>query len=266
MTVNIDYFGTDLASIFETPAQGTVHANVLYLANGTDIAATFTNLSSVSTANGNIASRIPPSGVLLTTGTDLSSVFAGASSNYSLTTPLAPTHAGFTSPVTLTHTFTVTFASAAALTNYFKYGGRITLGPTQGTGTAADTDLAAMFTQIGKVIIYDAGTYISGAGAGVVINSGTTGGSNIGVTQTTLITATEATTYTSNTYVVKITANAATGSATVLTITAILSIVTNGTVVDSYTGTYTSTIQQRNYSGVVTPTQAAPTFATTTAP
>jgi hypothetical protein len=266
MTVNIQYKGTDLASIFENPALGTLHANVNYQSAGTDIANTFTNLASVSVANGNIASRIPPTGILTSAGTDFSSIFAGASSNWTLTTPLAPTHTGFTSPTTLTHTFTVTFASAAALTSYFNYGGRITIGPTQSAGTVADTDLNAMFTQIGKVVIFDVGTYITGAGSGITVNNPNVGGTNIGTTQTTLVTATEATTYTSNTYTVKITANAAAGSATVLTITAILGIVTHGTVVDSYTGTYTSTIQQRNYTGVVTPTQSAPTFATTVAP
>jgi len=266
MTANIQYKTTDLDSIFETPKQGTAAANVNYQVAGVDIAGRYTALANVTTGNGNIAARIPPTGVLSSAGTDLSSIFAGAPAQYSLTTPLAPTHAGFTSPTTLTHTFTVTFASAAALTSYFSYGGRIIVGPNQSAGTAADTNLQAMFAQVGTFIIYDVGNYISGAGSGIVLNNAAIGGSNIGVTQTTILTGTEATTYTSNTYVVKIQANAAAGSATVLTINIVLSIVTHGTIVDTYTGTYTSTIQQRNYSGFVTPTQTAPTLLTTTAP
>lgn len=266
MTANISYKGTDLDLIYENPKLGAAISNVNYLVASSDISNRFTGLANVTIGNGNIATRIPPTGILASAGTDLSSLFAGKPSQYTITTPLSPTHATFTSPITMTHRFTVTFASAAALTNYFTYGGRIIIGPSQSAGTTADTNLQAMFTQIGTLVIYDVGHYITGAGAGVTVNNSGTGGSNIGVTQTTILTATEATTYTSNTYVANIQANAAAGSATVLTINAILTIVTAGSTPDSYTGTYTSNIQQRNYSGAVTPTQAAPTFATTVAP
>jgi len=266
MTANIQYKGSDLDNIYENPILGAAGSNVGYQVATVDIAGRYTSLANVTTGNGNIAARIPPTGILTSAGTDLSSIFAGKPSNWSLTTPLNPVHVGFTSPITLTHTFTVTFGSAAALTSYFNYGGRIIIGPSQSAGTVADTDLAAMFTQVGTFIFYDVGNYITGAGSGVVLNNSAIGGSNIGTTLTTVLTATEATLYTGNTYVVRIQANAASGSATILTISAILTIVTHGTIADTYTGTYTSNIQQRNYSGSVTPTQTAPTFATTTSP
>ena len=267
MTANIQYKTTDLDSIFETPIKGAARANVNYQVAGVDIAGRYTALTNVTTGNGNIASRVPPTGILTSAGTDLSSLFAGAASQHSLTTPLSPTHAGFTSPTTLTHTFTMTFASAAALTNYFTYGGRVIIGPSQSAGTASDADLQLMFGQIGTFIIYDVGNYITGAGSGVVINNAAIGGSNIGTTQTTLMTATEGTLYTSNTYVVRLQANAAAGSATVLTVSIVLTIATHGVITDTYTGTYTSNIQQRNYTGFVTPSPiAAPTFVTTVAP
>jgi len=268
MTANIQYQGNDLDNIYENPILGAAGSNVGYQVATVDIAGRYTSLANVTTGNGNIAARIPPTGILTSAGTDLSSIFAGKPSNWSLTTPLNPSHPGpFNSPQTFTHTFTVTFGvTPAALTNYFNYGGRIIIGPSQSAGTAADTDLQLMFTQIGTFILYDVGHYITGAGAGVVLNNPTIGGSNIGTSLTTILTATEATTYTGNTYVVRIQANAAAGSATVLTISTILTIVTHGTIGDLYSGTYTSNIQQRNYSGSVTPTQTAPTFATITAP
>jgi hypothetical protein len=266
MTANISYKGTDLDNIYENPILGAATTSRNYLVAGVDISTRYTALSNVTTGNGNIAARIPPTGILTSAGTDLSSIFAGKPSNWAVTTPLAPTHAGFTSPTTLTHTFTVTFASAAALTNYFNYGGRITILPSQTGAGAADADLQLMFAQIGTLIIYDAGHYITGTGTGVVVNNPTVGGSNIGTTPTTFLTATEATLYTSNTYTVTVTADAAAGSATVLTVSAVLVIATHGTIVDTYAGTYTSSIGQRNYNGAVTPTQAAPTFVTTVTP
>ena len=265
MTANIQYKGTDLDNIYENPILGAATSARNFLVAGTDISNRYTALANVTTGNGNIAARIPPTGILTSAGTDLSSIFAGKPSNWALTSPLAPTHVGFTSPTTLTHTFTVTFASAAALTNYFNYGGRLILTPGQSGGTTADTDLLLMFNQIGSTVIYDTGHYITGAGSGVTVSNSGVGGSNIGTTPAQFLSATEGTLYTGNTYVITVTANAAAGSATVLTVSIVLNIVTHGTISDTY-GTYTSLVQQRNYNGSVTPTQAAPTFATTVAP
>ena len=262
MTANIQYKGTDLDNIFENPILGAATSARNFKVAGVDISSRYTALANVTTGNGNIAARIPPTGILTSAGTDLSSIFAGKPSNWALTSPLVPTHVGFTSPTTLTHTFTVTFASNQARLDYFYYGGRLILTPGQSGGSTADTDLLLMFNQIGSTVIYDTGHYITGTGTGVTVSNSGLGGANVGTTAIQFLSATEGTLYTGNTYVINANVNAA---GTILTISIILSIVTHGTIVDTY-GTYTSLVQQRNYNGSVTPTQAAPTFATTVAP
>lgn len=270
MTVNISYKGTDLDLIYETPKLGVAHANVNYQSQvGSptgDIAGRYTDLAAVTTGNGNIATRIPATGILLANGTDLSSAFAGNPGQYSLTTLTTQTGAVVKSvgtTATLTHQFTVTFASASALTNYFLYGGRIQITAANNgsfTASTADALLQTMLSSMGTLIIYDSGHY---AGGGTV-NNPTVGGSNLGTTSTTFLTLTDGSPYGTSTYVVTAVADAAAASATVLTITAVLTLVQAGSVADSYAGSRVSTIQQRNYSGAVTPTQSAPTYATIT--
>ena len=272
MTVSICYKGTDLDLIYETPKLGVAHANVNYQSQvGSptgDIAGRYTDLAAVTTGNGNIATRIPATGILLANGTDLSSIFAGSPGQYSLTTLTTQTGAVVRSvgtTATLTHQFTVTFASAAALTNYFNFGGRIQIqAANNGTFTAgtADALLQTMLSSMGTLIIYDSGHYRTGAGG--TVNNPTVGGSNLGTTSTTFFTLTDGSPYGTSTYVVTAVANAAAASATVLTITAVLTLVQAGSVADSYAGSRVSTIQQRNYSGAVTPTQSAPTYSTIT--
>lgn len=270
MTANIQYKTTDLDNIFENPIQGAFAANSGFQVAGVDISNRYSALAAASAANGNLGSQIPPTGNLTKAGTDLSSIYVGKPSMWSLTTPLSPTHAGWTTPLTLTHTFTVTFASAAALTNYFTYGGRIIINPTQSTGSVVDYDLQLMFNTVGTFVMYGAGNYYISTPAvpanGIVVNYPAFGGNNIGTTQVLALTAHPAS-YGSNLYTIKVQANAAAGSATVLTFTCTLTTITHGTIVDTYTGTYRSNISQRNYSGFVTPTPiAAPTFVTTVAP
>lgn len=261
MTANIQYAGVDIDNIYENPRLGAAASNANYQVSGVDISDRFSALSSASEANGNIATRIPPTGILLSSGTDLSSIFVGKPTQYSLTTPSGGSQnsgGGWTTPKTWTHTLTVTFSSASALTNYFLYGGRIQIAPSQSSGTVADNTLATMFSNMGTLIIYDQGHYRTGTG-GTITNAGT-GGSNIGTTPVALFNTTDGSPYTATTYTVSMVANASAGSATVLTITTVLTTVTAGSVADTYTGTYTSTIQQRNYSGSVPPTQSVPTF------
>jgi hypothetical protein len=266
MPANISYKGTDLDNIFENPILGAATSNRNYLVSGTDIAQRYTALANVSIANGNIAARIPPTGILTSAGTDLSSIFAGKSSNYSVTTLTTQSGASAKSigaTQTLTHQFTITFASASALTNYFTYGGRILItGANTGGSGSADTTLTAMFSSMGTFTVYDVGCYRTGAGG--TVNNPSVGGSNIGTSSTLLYTLTDGSPYGSSNYTITMVANAASGSATVLTFTCVLTLVQAGTVADSYTGTRTSQIQQRNYAGAVTPTQSAPTYATVT--
>lgn len=265
MPANISYKGTDLDSLFDTPKTGLTLASIGFQVAGTDIVTRFTGLAYRSAAAGNLGSRIPPTGILTSAGTDLSNIFAGNSSQYSITSLAAVTGAALSvgATVSRTHSFSLTFASAAELTNYFLYGGRIQItAANTGTYTAgtANALLQTMLASMGTLIIYDAGHYRTGAGG--TVNNAATGGSNIGTTSTLLYTLTDGSPYSASTYTVTMIANAAVGSATVLTITIVLTLVQSGTVADSYAATArTSTIQQRNYSGVVTPTQSAPTYA-----
>jgi hypothetical protein len=262
MTANIQKAGTDLDTLFAAHVTNNAANATGYQVAGVDIQTRYDPLSAPAQAN--IGARIPATNITTSASgwsanTDLASIFAGNAALYSLTTPAGGTgsHAGFTSPITMTHTITITFASAAALTNYFFYGGRIQLSCSQSAGQPADTVLATMFSNMGTIIIYDAGHYQSGGSGGTVTNTGT-GGSNIGTTPVALYNTTDGSPYTATTYSVSMVANAAAGSATVLTITTTLTVNTAGIIVDTYTGTYTSNIQQRNYS-----TQAVPTFGST---
>ena len=262
MTANIQKAGTDLDTLFAAHVTNNAANATGYQVAGVDIQTRYDPLSNPAQAN--VGARIPATNITTSaTGysanTDLASIFTGNAGQYSLTTPASGTgtHVTFTSPITMTHAITVTFASAAALTNYFYYGGRILLSASQSAGTVADTDLAALLSAIGTIIIYDAGLFQSGGSTGTITNA-TTGGSNVGTGSIALFNATEATLYTANTYAISMNANAAAGSATTLTINIVLTIVTHGTIADSYTGTYTSTVQQRNYS-----TQTVPTFSHT---
>lgn len=264
MTANIRSLGTDLDTLFSAHVTNNAAFVVGYSVSGTDLQTRYDPLSNPDQSN--VGARIPATNILTSvTGwspnTDLSSIFCGNASQYSLTEPSGGTQTsggGWSSPTTWVHTLTVTFSSAAALTNYFFYGGRIQILPSQSSGTAADNALATMFSNMGTLIIYDQGHYRTGTG-GTITNAGT-GGTNIGTTPVALFNTTDGSPYTSTTYDVSMVANNSVGLATVITITTVLTTVTAGSVADTYTGTYTSTIQQRNYSGIIPPTQSIPTF------
>jgi hypothetical protein len=262
MTANIQSAGTDLDTLFAAHVTNNAASATGYQVAGTDIQTRYDPLANPAQAN--LGSRIPATNIKTSaTGwsanTDLATIFAGNAGQYSLTTPAGGTgsHAGFTSPITLTHTITITFASAAALTNYFNFGGRIQISASQSAGTSADTALGTMFTNMGTIVIYDAGHFQTDGSGGTVTNTGT-GGSNIGTSSVALYNTTDGSPYTSTTYSMSMVANAAAGSATVLTITTTLTVTTAGTIADTYTGTYTSNVQQRNHS-----TQTVPTFSHT---
>jgi len=258
MAANIQSGGVDLDTLFAPHVTNNAAGLVNYRVAGVDLQTRYDPLA--NPAQQNLGSRIPNTSLLTSAiawspNTDLAAIFCGNAGQYSLTTPAGGTKSttGWTSPRTWTHTLTVSFASAAALTNYFFYGGRIQISPSQSAGTVADNTLATMFSNIGTIVIYDQGHFRTGSG-GTVNNPGT-GGSNIGTGSVSLFTANDGGVYSASTYSISMVANAAAGSATVLTITITLNIVTAGVIPDTYTGTYTSAIQQRNH-----PTQTVPTF------
>lgn len=261
MTANISSLGVDLDTLFAPHVTNNAANATGYRVAATDIQTRYDVLA--NPAQFNVSSRIPS--LLITTSaagwspnTDLASIFCGNASQYSLTTPANGTKftSGWSSPKTWKHTITIIFANATALTNYFYYGGRIQISPTQSVGTLADNTLATMFSNMGTMVVYDIGNYRTGSGGALL--SPTTGGSSIGTSPVTIYSTTDGSPYTATTYNISIVANAAIGSATALTITTVLQTVTSGTIADTYSGTYTSNIQQRNY-----PTQAVPTFAST---
>lgn len=151
------------------------------------------------------------------------------------------------------------------MTSYFTYGGRILItAANNGSFTAGTEDalLQTMLSSMGTFVIYDQGHYRTGAGG--VVNNAAIGALELGTTSTLFYTLTDGSPYNSSNYTITAVANAAAGSATVLTITIVLTLVQAGSVADSYNGTRVSQIQQRNYSGVVSPTQSAPTYSTVT--
>ena len=260
MPANIFSAGVDLDTLYAPFVSASPVSNIGYQVAGVDIRTRYDPLS--NPAQQNLGSRIPA--VNLTTSvsgwsanTNLSSIFCGNASQYSLTTPAGASQStgGWVSPKTWTHTITISFSSAAALTNYFFFGGRIQVSASKSTGTAADNALASMFSSMGTIVIYDQGHYQTG-GAGGTVQNPSIGGGNVGAALTNLYTATDGSPYTASNYVMRMQANAAAGSATVLTITTVLTTVTAGTVADTYTGTYSSNIQQRNH-----PTQGVPGFS-----
>lgn len=258
MTANIQSGGVDLDTLFAPHVTNNAAFAVAYQVAGVDLQTRYDPLA--NPAQQNLGSRIPNTSLRTSStgwsaNTDLAAIFCGNASQYSLTTPAGGTQSttGWTSPRTWTHTLTVTFASAAALTNYFFYGGRIQISPSQSSGTLADNTLSTMFSNVGTIVIYDQGHFRTGGG-GTVTNPGT-GGANVGTSPVALFNTTDGSPYSASTYSVSMVANAAAGSANVLTITMTLNIVTAGTVPDTYTGTYTSAIQQRNH-----PTQSVPSF------
>jgi hypothetical protein len=262
MTTNIQSSGVDLDTLFAAHVTNNAPNPVGYQVAGVDIQNRYDVLSAPD--NINAGSRVPATNIQVSTSgwtanTDLASIYCGNAAQYTLTTPANGTKTAsvWTSPKTWTHTITITFANAAALTSYFLYGGRILLAPSQSAGTSADNTLATMFTGVGTIVVYDVGHYRTGASG--TISNATIGGSNIGTSSTLLYNTTDGSPYTATTYSVSMVANAAAGSATVLTITTTLAIVTAGTIADSYSGTYTSAVQQRYYA----PTQTIPTFGGT---
>ena len=245
MPANISYKGTDLDSIFETPRVGTAAANTNYQVAGVDISNRFTALAARSEAGGNAGARVPPTGILTSAGTDLANLYAGAPGQYSVTSLASITGAALTVGATVarTHSFTLTFASAAALTNYFTYGGRIQITAAN-TGTysagSANALLQTMLSSMGTLIIYQTGHYRTGAGG--TVNNAATGGSNIGTTSTLLYTLTDGSPYGASTYTVTMVANAAAGSATTVTLTVLFSDAHNTQGDENVDGTLTSTV------------------------
>jgi len=259
MTANIKSANIDLDTLFAAFVTNSATYATGYRVSGVDIQTRFDPIANPAIQNA--GARIPAIGIKTSSpswsaNTDLASIFCGNAGQYSLTTPAGGTQSttGWTSPRTWTHSITISFVNAAALTDYFFYGGRIFIIPSQTSGTSADNTLLTMFSDMGSLIIYDAGHYRSGTG-GTITNSGT-GGSNIGTTPVALFNTTDGSPYTGSTYSVSMVANASAGSATTLTITTTLTIVTAGTISDTYTGTYTSAVQQRNH-----PTQSVPIFS-----
>ena len=262
MTANISSNSIDLDTLFAPHVTNNAPNLTGYRVAGTDVQTRYDILS--SPAQFNVSSRLPATSITTSaTGwspnTDLSSIFCGNAGRYSLTTPANGTKnsvTGWSSPKTWTHTITVAFSNAAALSSYFFYGGRIQIVPTQGAGTLADNTLSTMFSNIGTFTIYDVGNFRTGAGGSLPAPG--IGGANIGTSLTTIFSTTDGSPYTATTYSIRIIANAAATFATTLTITTILQTVTSGTVPDVYSGVYTSNVQQRNY-----PAQSVPTFGGT---
>jgi hypothetical protein len=257
MTANISSGGSDLDTLFAAHVTNNAASATNFKAAGTDIQSRFDPIANPD--NANAGARSPAIGIT-SAGTDLASIFCGNAALYSLTVidnahGGAQSQAGWTSPKTITHTLTVTFASGTALSNYFFYGGRIILsssqtGGTVGTAGTADDYLNLMMASMGNLVVYDQGHYRTGTGG--TISNAAVGGANVTSTSTALYSVTDGGVYSSSTYSVSMVLT----SAAVLTITMVLSTPTAPVVADTYSGTFASNVSQRNY-----PAQSTPTFS-----
>lgn len=255
MPANILSAGIDLDTLF-APIAGAnaVVTNTGYQAIGSDLRLRYDPIANPNSQS-NLGSRIPDVN-LTTNGTNLSALFCGNVGQYALTAPVgaSKTQVGWVTPRTLTYSMTVTFASAAAMTNYFYYGGRILIDPGHTTGTLADNTLSTALANAGIIVIYDLGHYRTGT-TGTVSNPAM-GAVNATISPTTFYSVNDGSPYTASYFDIRVLQNAAAGSATALTVIMRLVTVRAGTVNDTYSGTFSLNIQQRNH-----PTQAVPVFS-----
>lgn len=254
MAANIFSSGVDLDSIF-APAAGVnaVATNTGYQVNGADLRLRYDPVVNPNSQT-NLGSRIPAIS-LTTNGTNLSTLFCGNVGQYALTSPVgaSKSQTGWVTPRTLTYSMVVTFTSAAAMTDYFYYGGRILIDPGHTSGTVADNTLSTALANAGIIVIYDQGHYRTGT-SGTVSNA-TIGAVNASTTLTTFYSVNDGSPYSSSYFDIRVSQNAA-GTATALTVIMRLVTVRAGTVNDTYSGTFSLNIQQRNH-----PTQAVPVFS-----
>ena len=175
--------------------------------------------------------------------------------NYVITTPPGGTlsYVPWISPITIERTLLVTFTDETELNNYFSTGGRIQLSFSHGLGTLADNTLSTMFADIGLIIVYGQGTFQTGGNAGSLLGP-TIGGLNATETYQTLYTINDGTPfYSASNFKIEM-RRPFTITSPYLEFLMTLDIVTAGTIPDTYIGTLTSNIQQRNLTGVTVPT------------
>jgi hypothetical protein len=130
---------------------------------------------------------------------------------------------------TFTGTFTVTFASAAAMRYFFNAGGQVQISGARtsnsngaASATAVDTTMDALYTALGTFKL--GSNYCSKTGSGGTITTGatTTGFYQLTTTNTTMFSLTGDGTYTTSTLVISAKLDASPGSSTVMTVTCVL--------------------------------------------
>jgi len=144
--------GTDFDSLFEA-LDTTKIANVNFQDSGSDISNDFEPLSE---------DQQIPNVNFQKAGVDVSTLFKGHISQFASSTKLTATRTTAWNG-TLTYSFTVTFSSVSARTNFFTYGGRITVSSTRtgGSSTSKNTNWSTILSNMGLIGLGKNNTYHS---------------------------------------------------------------------------------------------------------
>jgi len=259
MASNISSSGVDLDSLFAarvSAARPIVNYQVL----GTDISQRYESISSANyTLSATpptifIGQRIPIVTNIKANSTDLSSLFCGNASLYSITAPaFSPTNiVARTLPwsTTVVFTFTATWSTTVNFTSFWANGGRIQLsasrvGGSATLGNAAITNLLSL--NLGTVVVADTATYITGSGVNSVTTSTRYGGTNFPVALTNIASVTgQASPYAADVVVVQGQTNV---SQNRITISMRITPADSGVVFNPIDGTLTPSVQYRVYTG-----------------
>lgn len=236
--------GTDLDSIFETRTSPKV-ADVGYENSGTDISNIYEPL---------LNDQQIPDIDYSSGGTNLAEIFMGNPGQYTLTPGRLTITRTTAWNGTIDARFTVTFASAAARTDFFTYGGRIKISGTRTGGTASskNTDWSSIVSGMGTIEFGKTNTYTGS------VATDATGDDDLTGTDQIIYDGTNAGTgsYAENDMYVYAREN----SATVIDFRIVLtdSDVGDPSVDENVDGTLTFTVDERRY-----PTLAAPTYSLT---
>jgi hypothetical protein len=247
--------GTDLDNIFELRV-GEIGTLVDYRDVGWDLGDRYSTLTAATVEDGNIGTRVPLLQDYNNQGVDFSAIFVGNPSQYTVSTLGTVSGGGSAQgPGLYMLSWVLSFSSAQALTDYFTFGGRFIISASlQGGSTIEDEIIRVAWETMGSLIIYDQGCYLTGAGG--TLETGT-GGLAIGTTPIELYSLPLNAPYSASTFRIYVSANNNAGLATTITIQVQLDLSEPDT---SLMGTRYLDLQQRNYAGVVPPTQDVPVY------
>jgi hypothetical protein len=242
--------GVDFDDLFEARTSAAV-ANTGYQQSGVDIAQTYEGLARDQ--------RIPTIGYTTDegayTGENLTDIFMGDASQYTLTTDKLTSSRGTAWNVEIEHQFTVTFASVSDRSDFLTFGGRIKINAsrTGGSASAKNTDWTNMLSTMGSIELGKTNTYRNNS-----LTSSATGADDLTGSYLTIYSATGTGSYSENQILIQ----ARNDSTTVIRFRVRFRDLDSGdpSIDESADGTISTSIDERRY-----PTVPSPVYATLTA-